>query len=48
MRFISTIVEIIEAYQPFGGSSAAAAASTIVEIIEAYQPLIDCKDTKNP
>ena len=34
---ISTIVEIIEAYQPVS-RQAANAISTIVEIIEAYQP----------
>ena len=35
---LSTIVEIIEAYQPFDNSGTKYWTSTIVEIIEAYQP----------
>ena len=35
----STIVEIIEAYQPLKPSRSILPVSTIVEIIEAYQPI---------
>ena len=39
VRGLSTIVEIIEAYQPVPSGTPFVITSTIVEIIEAYQPL---------
>ena len=42
----STIVEIIEAYQPYHNGFLYQLGSTIVEIIEAYQPAITLQRTK--